>query len=95
MKNKDVIKAFLNRQNARTLNLHTEKDGDKFILVNYETPIAYIQDNDLWINDCKYSQTTSVIQGQLNYLATYENYNVLHYNQGKVNRKGGANYEKY
>lgn len=89
MKNEDVIKAFLNRQNARTLNLHTQHDGDKFTLVNYETPIAYIQGNDLWINQCKYSVSTSKIQGALNFHASHSNYTILEYNQGKIDKKGG------
>lgn len=94
MKNKDVIKAFLNRQNARTLNLYTRHDGDKFTLINYSTPIAYIQGNDLWINQCKYSSSTSTIQGELNYQARNTSYNVIYYNEGEINRKGGARYEK-
>ena len=89
MKNKEVITNFLQKKNAKTLNLFTRKEGDKVVLVNYETPIAYIQGNDLWINQCKYSQTTSVIQGQLNYQASQTNYNIMYYNEGK----GGAYYE--
>ena len=93
MKNKEVITKFLQLENAKTLNLHTQHDGDKFVLVNYETPIAYIQDNDLWINQCKYSQSTSTIQSQLNYQASNTNYNIIYYNEGKIDRKGGAYYE--
>lgn len=94
MKNKEVILNFLQKRNAKTLNLHTQKDGEKFVLVNYETPIAYIIGNDLWINQCKYSQSTSAIQGQLNYQASNSNYNVIYYNEGKIESKGGARYEK-
>ena len=95
MKNKDVIANFLQQRNAKTLNLFTRKEGNKFVLVNYETPIAYIEGNDLWINQCKYSSTTSTIQGQLNYQAHNSHYNIVYYNEGKVNRKGGAYYENY
>jgi len=94
MKNKEVISNFLQMRNAKTLNLFTRKEGDKFVLVNYETPIAYIQGKDLWINQCKYSQSTSVIQGQLNYQASNSNYNIIYYNEGQTNCKGGARYEK-
>ena len=93
MKNKEVISNFLQKKNAKTLNLYTTIEFDKFVLVNYETPIAYIQGNDLWINQCKYSQTTSKIQGQLNYQASQTNYNIMYYNEGKTNCKGGARYE--
>ena len=89
MKNKEVITAFLNRQKAKTLNLHTKQDNEKFVLINYETPIAYIQDNDLWIDKCKYSATTSKIQNELISQATRSNYTILYYNQNKVNKKGG------
>lgn len=90
MKNKDVIAAFLQRRNANTLHLHSIQTSDKMVLINYETPIAYIQGKDLWINQCKYSPTTSVIQGQLNYQASQSNYNIIYYNQDKVEKKGGA-----
>lgn len=95
MKNKEVIANFLQQRNAKTLNLFTRKEGNKFVLVNYETPIAYIEGNDLWINQCKFSQSTSAIQGQLNYQANYTNYNIIYYNEGKIDRKGGAYYENY
>ena len=89
MKNIEVMQEFLKRRNAHTTNLHTEREGNKFILVNYDEPIAYIEDNDLWLNKCRYSRTTSKIQGQLAFEATYTNYNIIEYNQGKVNKKGG------
>ena len=94
MKNKDVIAKFLQLENARTTNLYTQHQGNKYALINYQTAIAYIIGNDLWINQCKYSQSTSAIQGQLNYQASNSNYNVIYYNEGKIERKGGAYYEK-
>lgn len=93
MKNKEVISNFLQKKNAKTLNLRTTTEFGKFVLVNYETPIAYIEGNDLWINQCKYSQSTSQIQSQLNYQASQTNYNIMYYNEGKINCKGGARYE--
>ena len=93
MKNKEVIEKFLQKQNAKTLNLYTRQDGNKFILVNYETPIAYIEGNDLWINQCKYSPTTSIIQSQLNYQASQSDYEVMYYNEGKKDKKGGVKHE--
>lgn len=89
MKNREVITNFLQRKNARTLNLHTQHQGDKFALINYETAIAYIKSNELWINQCKYSRSTSIIQGQLNYQASQTDYEVIYYNEGKIDRKGG------
>ena len=89
MKNEEVIKNFLQKKNARNLNLHTQHDGNKFVLVNYETPIAHIEGTDLWLNKCKYSPTTSKIQGQLAYQATQTDYTIVEYNQDKIDKKGG------
>lgn len=88
MKNEEVIEKFLKRQKAKNLNLQAKAEDDKFVLINYDTPIAYIQGKDLWINECKYSCTTSKIQGQLKFQASQSNYNIMAYNQGKIDKKG-------
>lgn len=94
MKNKEVILNFLQMKNAKTLHLHTQHDGDKFTLINYQEPIAYITNKgDLWLNKCKYSATTSIIQNQLEYLAKQFDFHIIYYNEGKIERKGGAYYE--
>ena len=90
MKNEEVIKNFLQMKNARTLNLYTQHQGNKYALINYQTAIAYIEGNTLWINQCKYSVSTSKIQSKLNYLASQQStYEVVYYNEGKKDMKGG------
>lgn len=61
MKNETVIKEFLKRKQAKTENLKT--DGTK--LVNYNTIIAYFNQDVLFINSRKYSVTTSKIQSMI------------------------------
>jgi len=90
MKNSDVIRKFLNKQIAHTTNLYTKTEENKFVLVNYQTAIAYIEGNTLWINQCKYSRSTSKIQSNLNYQASQQRkYEVVYYNEGKEDKKGG------
>ena len=90
MKNENVIKAFLRKENAHATNLFTKRENNKYVLVNYETPIAYIEGSTLWINQCKYSTSTSKIQSKLNYLASQQHtYEVVYYNEGKKDKKGG------
>lgn len=65
MKNEDVIIAFLKGKSGHSLNLYTEGQN----LINYNTRIAY-KDNDLlWLNKTKYSRTTSKIQNKLDNIA--------------------------
>ena len=90
MKNEEVIKNFLQMKKAHNTNLYTKEEENKFVLVNYETAIAYIEENTLWINQCKYSTSTSKIQSKLNYLASQQSmYEVVYYNEGKKDKKGG------
>jgi len=90
MKNAEVLIKFLRQEKAHTANLFTRQEGNKFVLINYETPIAYIEGNDLWINQCKYSVSTSKIQSKLNYYASQQStYEVVYYNEGKTDKKGG------
>lgn len=90
MNNKDVIKAFLNGEKAQTALRNIQNgdytykgrtlttDGNK--LINYNTVIAFKILDKLYINNNKYSVTTSTIQSQLNYLATsYYNKNQIEY----------------
>lgn len=53
----------------------------KHELINYNTRIAYIQDNNLYINTKKYSNTTSKIQSKLKQLASLTNYNIVEYQE--------------
>jgi len=90
MKNAEVLLKFLRKEKAHTANLYTKEENNKFVLVNYETPLAYIQENTLWINQCKYSVSTSKIQSKLNYYASQQTtYEVVYYNEGKKDMKGG------
>ena len=71
MKNENVIKKFLEGEEAKT-PLRTIVSGyysykgrtlwtKGNTLINYNTRIAYIEDNTLYINTKKYSSTTSHI----------------------------------
>lgn len=92
MKNNEVIKEFL-RGNIASTPLRDivgynymiykgktlQTDGEK--LINYNTVIAYKQNNKLYINANKYSTTTSKIQSQLRFLADnyYQNADIIEY----------------
>lgn len=91
MKNENVIKKFLEREQAKTplreivngyysykgCTLYT-RDNE---LINYSTRIAYIEDNTLYINTKKYSSTTSHIQNKIKYLGKEYNYNIVEYQE--------------
>lgn len=95
MSNENVIKNFLNREHAKTQKrsiingyytyegrtLYTRENKDNFELINYNTRIAYIIDNDLYLNVKKYSSTTSKIQTKIKTLAKYYNYNIIEYQE--------------
>jgi len=65
--NQAVIDAFLNGQGgAKSMNLTIVKGEKGVVLVNYETPIAFRSaDGQTYLNNQKYSQTTSVIQNKI------------------------------
>lgn len=77
MNNIEVIKRFLNKRAGHTPTRIT-MNGYKaqtlktngLELINYNTRIAYHEDNKLYINISKYSRTTSKIQSQLKELAS-------------------------
>ncbi len=91
MKNEQVIKKFLEREQAKTplreinkyynsykgITLYT-RDNE---LINYNTRIAYIEDNTLYINTKKYSSTTSTIQNKIKLLGKEYNYNIVEYQE--------------
>lgn len=95
MTNVEVIKKFLKLENAQTnlrniLNgyyyykgrtLQTKSENIGFCLYNYNTIIAFILDNTLYLNTKKYSVTTSKIQSQLRNQATYTHYNIKEYEE--------------
>lgn len=97
MNNLEVIKTFLKQENAKTnlrniqngyytykgRTLHTEKNNIGFCLYNYNTIIAFILDNTLHLNTKKYSATTSKIQTQLRYQASYTDYKIIEYQETK------------
>ena len=91
MKNEDVIKKFLEREQAKT-SLRTIVNGYYSYkgrtlwtkgnkLINYSTRIAYIEGNNLYINVKKYSSTTSHIQSKLKQLASLTNYDIIEYQE--------------
>ena len=91
MKNEKVIEKFLEKEQAKTplrsiingcyiykgRTLWT-RDNE---LINYNTRIAYIEDNTLYINVKKYSNTTSHIQSKLKRLASLTSYNIIEYQE--------------
>lgn len=96
MNNENVIKKFLEQEQAQTplrniVNGYYTYKGrtlwtrgsiyNKHELINYNTRIAYIQDNKLYINTKKYSSTTSRIQSKLKYLASLTSYNIVEYQE--------------
>ena len=91
MTNENVIKKFLEREQARTplrtiVNGYYRYKGRTLWtryneLINYNTRIAYIEDNTLYINIKKYSNTTSHIQNKLKQLASLTSYNIVEYQE--------------
>lgn len=93
MKNENVIKKFLEGEQAqtplRTIGYYSSnysykgrtlwtRDNE---LINYNTRIAYIKDNTLYINTKKYSSTTSHIQSKIKYLGKEYNYDIVEYQE--------------
>lgn len=95
MSNLEVIKKFLKKEEAKTnlrniLNgyytykgrtLQTKNENIGFCLYNYNTIIAFILDNTLYVNTKKYSATTSKIQTQLKNAAQYTDYKIKEYKE--------------
>lgn len=95
MNNLEVIKKFLKKEEAKTnlrniqngyytykgRTLQTQQEAYRFCLYNYNTIIAFILDNTLYLNTRKYSVTTSTIQNQLKYQAQYTHYKIKEYEE--------------
>jgi len=95
MNNLEVIKKFLKKESAKTnlrniLNgyytykgrtLQTQQEAYRFCLYNYNTIIAFILNDTLYLNTRKYSVTTSKIQSQLRNQATYTHYKIKEYEE--------------
>jgi hypothetical protein len=93
MSNEKVIKKFLEQEKAQTplRNIvngyygYTYKGRTLWTreneLINYNTRIAYIEENTLYINTKKYSSTTSKIQSKLKQLASLTNYDIVEYQE--------------
>lgn len=67
MRNKEVIDKFLQKLPASGSNLYST--GDK--LINYNTTIAEWDSGRLYINNTKYSKTTSTHQNYIIYRTRY------------------------
>ena len=91
MSNENVIKNFLEKKQAKTplrtiVNGYYSYKGRTLWtrdneLINYNTRIAYIEGNNLYINVKKYSSTTSHIQSKLKQLASLTSYNIIEYQE--------------
>lgn len=95
MNNEQVLKAFLDKQEGvtplrniqngyytykgRTLTSIVNEATNEFALINYKTIIAYFIGNALYLNNSKYSCTTSKIQTQLRNLAREYAYDIVEY----------------
>ena len=99
MNNLEVIKKFLKQEDAKTnlrnilhgyyyykgRTLQTKQEEYGFCLYNYDTVIAFIMNNTLYLNTKKYSTTTSKIQTQLKSQAQHTDYIIKEY----IEMKGG------
>lgn len=91
MKNENVIKKFLEREQAqtplRTIHSYYYSYKGRTLwtreneLINYNTRIAYIEDNTLYINTKKYSSTTSHIQSKIKWIGKEYNYDIAEYQE--------------
>lgn len=91
MTNENVIKTFLEKEQAKTplrtiINGYYSYKGRTLWtkeneLINYNTRIAYIEDNTLYINVKKYSNTTSRIQNDIKLLGKKYNYSIVEYQE--------------
>lgn len=91
MSNENVIKNFLEKEQAKTplrtiINGYYSYKGRTLWtrdneLINYNTRIAYIEGNNLYINVKKYSSTTSKIQSKIKLLGKEYNYNIVEYQE--------------
>lgn len=65
LRNNDVLDMFINRRGVaenHTQNLYIDKRG---ILWNYATPIALYYNDEIYLNNRRYSSTTSKHQNYL------------------------------
>ncbi len=93
MSNEKVILNFLNKKAAHTptrniVNGYFTYKGQTLKsngleLINYNTRIAYHQNDKLYLNIRKYSSTTSHIQSKLRRLAEQMNFQIVEY-EGEI-----------
>ena len=91
MRKENVIKKFLEREQAKTplrtiVNGYYSYKGRAIWtreneLINYSTRIAYIEDNTLYINVKKYSNNTRNIQSKIKQLTSLTSYNIIEYQE--------------
>lgn len=86
MTNRQVIENFINKRAGhtpkRTINSLYMYEGmtlrsNGLELINYQTRIAYHQDNKLYLNINKYSVTTSKIQSLIKKIASDEGLEIV------------------
>ena len=79
MTNDQVLVNFLNGRTSNTQNLKSVGTD----LINYETRIAFMKEGTVFINDRKYSQTTSKITNRLKTICMANSLSVNSYNPDK------------
>lgn len=87
MSNEKVIQLFLNREKGHTPSRYILGDWGMYkgqtltsngdTLINYNTKIAEWKGDTLYLNNKKYSITTSKIQNKIRYLAHQKNIDVI------------------
>ena len=87
MNNEKVIKEFLQGNQAKTQKRNIQNGYYTYegrtlwtngnILVNYNTNIARLEGEKLYLNIKKYSSTTSRIQSKIKYLASQMGFEVI------------------
>jgi hypothetical protein len=79
MRNDQVLVNFLNGRKSNTTNLKSVGTD----LINYTTRIAFMKEGTVFINDKKYSQTTSKITNRLKTICMENSLSVISYNPEK------------
>jgi hypothetical protein len=68
---------------SSNLKAYHNLNKDIVVIVNYNTPIAYSKDAKIYLNNCKYSQTTSTNQNKIKRLCNQLNVELVEVDKQK------------